>query len=274
MYVLPGMRRTKWIAALAAIAATVEIAGSQSAEVGDLFTADVSIGQMHVASDGQQLPGRAPSAKYRLEHQAGGNALTRLTLVDLEHDTAESAGGQVALDNPFLAVRMELDAKDGMRLYNRRGDRLREPTADDRRLFGLVGSASGSTPPDTRPMSTRARPSNLLVASARGHERRAEFERRFGVPVERVGGLDRYVKTRRGDVDEVLVDPVTVLPAELNTVRAGVLVSRVQMTYEPNGNGTFVRRRFRAERALPETARRVVTTIDITNVKILAGGAR
>ena len=113
-----------------------ETAGSQSAEVGDFFTADVAIGQMHVAADGQRLPGAAPSAKYRLEHRAGSGAMTRLTLVELERETAESVTGQVALDNPFLAVRMELDANGGMRLYNRRGDRLREPTAADRRLFG------------------------------------------------------------------------------------------------------------------------------------------
>ncbi len=271
---MPGIRGITWAAALAAIVATVETAGSQSAEVGDFFTADVAIGQMHVAADGQRLPGAAPSAKYRLEHRAGSGAMTRLTLVELERETAESVTGQVALDNPFLAVRMELDAKGGMRLYNRRGDRLREPTAADRRLFGVVNPGLGFDRPDTRPMSSRARPSNLVVASSRGNERRAEFERQFGAPVERVRGLDRYVKTRRDDVDEVLVDPVTVLPAEFNTVRAGVLVSRVQMTYEPKGDGSFVRRWFRAERALPDTARRVVTTIDVTNVQVVAGGGQ
>jgi len=270
---MSGKRGITWAAALAAIVATVETAGSQSVEVGDFFTADVAVGQMHVAADGQRLPGATPSAKYRLEHRAGAGAMTRLTLVELERETAESVTGQVALDNPFLAVRMELDAEGGMRLYNRRGDRLREPTAADRRLFGVLNPGSDSTP-DTRPMSTRARPSNLLVASGRGDERRAEFERQFGAPVERVRGLDRYVKTRRDDVDEVLVDPVTVLPAEFNTVRAGALVSRVQMAYEPKGDGSFVRRWFRAERALPDSARRVVTTIDVTNVQIVAGGGQ
>lgn len=274
MHVLSGIRHIKWAAALAAIAASVETAGSQRAEAGDLFTADVAIGQMHVAADGRRLPGAAPSAKYRLEHRAGSGATTKITLIELERETAEGAAGPIVLDNQFLAVRMELDASGGMRLYNRRGDRLREPTAADRRLFGLVNPASDANPPDTRPMSTRARPSNLLVASSRGKEHRAELERLFGAPIERVRGLDRYVKTRRGDVDEVLVDPVTVLPAEFNTVRAGALVSRVQMTYEPKGNETFVRRSFRAERALADTDRRLVTTIDVTNVLVVAGGGQ
>jgi hypothetical protein len=258
-------------AALAAIVATVETAGSQSAEIGSVFTADVAITQLPIAADGQRLPGAAPSAKYRLEHRAGAGAMTRLTLVDLERETAEGANGPVTLDNPFLAVRIELDATNGMRLYNRRGDRVREPSAADRRLFGVANPGSGATP-DTRPMSTRARASNLLVASGRSNERRAELERQFGAPVERVRGLDRYVKTRRDDVDEVLVDPVTVLPAEINTVRAGALVSHIQMAYEPNANGTLVRRRFRAERAVPEHARRLVTTIDVTNVVVAGGG--
>ncbi len=80
MHVLPGIRHIKWAAALAAIAASVETAGSQSAEAGDLFTADVAIGQMHVAANGQRLPGAAPSAKYRLEHRAGSGATTKITL--------------------------------------------------------------------------------------------------------------------------------------------------------------------------------------------------
>jgi len=274
MRVLARVRRIRWAVALAAIAATARTAGSQSSEVGDLFTADVAIGQMQVGADGQRLPGAPPTAKYRLEHRAGPGATTRLTLVDFERETVESAAGQVALDNPFLAVRMELDGKAGLRLYNRRGDRLPQPTAADRRLFGVVNAASESTEPDARPMSTRARPSNLLVASNRGQQRRAEIERVFGAPVERVRGLDRYVRTRRDDVHEVLVDPITVLPAELNTVRAGTLVSRVQMAYEPKSNGTLVRRWFRAERALPDSERRVVTTIDVTNVQVVPGGGQ
>ena len=56
------------------------------------------------------------------------------------------------------------------------------------------------------------RPRQLLVEANRSHERRAELERHFGPPVERVRGLDRYVTTGVDDVDEVLVDPATALP--------------------------------------------------------------
>ena len=124
-------------------------------------------------------------------------------------------------------------------------------------------------------MSTRARPSNLVVASGRGNERRAEFERQFGAPVERVRGLDRYVKTRRDDVDEVLVDPVTVLPVEFNTVRAGALGLERADDLRAEGQ-RIVRPPMRSARnaRLPDTARRVVTTIDVTNVQVVAGGGQ
>ena len=113
-----------------------------------------------------------------------------------------------------------------------------------------------------------------LVQRMRSGERRAELERRFGRSTERISGFDRYVASRRGDVDEVLVEPVSALPVEVNTVRAGVLVSHVQMAHEPTGTGALVRRWFRAERTLPDAARRVVTTIDVSNVQVVAGGAR
>jgi hypothetical protein len=197
-----------------------------------------------------------------------------LTIVDIEGITAESVDGPVALDNPFLAVRMELDPGGGLRLYNRRGERLREVTAADRRHFGPANPGRPVTPPDSRVMSARARTSNLLVSAAKSDERRAELERQFGRPVERVRGLDRYIRTRQGDIDEVLVDPATALPIELNTVRNGALASQIQMTYEPTGNGALIRRWFRAERALADAARRVVTTIDVTNAQVGSGGGQ
>ena len=272
MQVLPGIRAMKWVVVLAALVATTATTSSQSAVEG-VFTADINIRQEHVDADGRSLPGAAPSAKYRIEHRPGPAALTRLTMVELEGMTAESVAGPVALDNPFLAVRMELDQKAGLRLYNRRGDRLRDVTAADRRYFGLASPPPGATPPDARVMSARSQVSNLVVTAGRSGARREELERRFGRSVERVRGLDRYVAMRRGDVEEVLVDPVTALPVEINTARAGVLVAHIRMTHQPMNGGTFLRRWFRAERSLPDAARRIVTTIDVTNVQSAMGGA-
>lgn len=269
-----GLRRLKWAMALVAVAATSGTAASQSAEVSESLTADLIVSQIYVAADGQRLPGSAPAARYRLDHRAGaaGPSAT-ISLVEIERVTADGVTGAIRLDNPFLPVRMELDSKNGLRLYNRRGERLREPTGADRQLFGLAPPASGSNPPDSRPMAGRGRAANLLIAASRSKERRAEFERIYGAPVERTRGLDRYVARRGNDVDEAFVDPVTALPAELNTMRSGALVSHVQMVYEPKGD-TLIRRRLRAERALPDAARRVVTTVEVTNVETVTGGAR
>jgi hypothetical protein len=277
MHVRPGTHKFKWIVALVAIViiiVSVEMTASQSAGVGERLTADLSLSQTHVTADGQLLPGSAPAARYRLEHRSDPTgATTTITFVELERAVAEGTAGRARLDNPFVAVKMELDPKGGLRLYNRRGDRLREPTAADRRLFGIVNPSPGSQAPDTRLLAGRGGPAQLLIAANRGKERRAELEKRFGAPVERVRGFDRYVASRDGDIDEVLVDPATALPAEVNTVRAGALVSRVQMAYEAKGD-TLIRRWFRAERTLADTARRVVTTLDVTNVQVVAGGGQ
>jgi hypothetical protein len=260
-------------AVIIAIMAATETGNSQSAEP-DFFTADVAVSQMHVGANGQRLPGTAPSATYRIEHRAGAHAFTRVAMVEFEGIKAESVAGSVTVDNPLLAVRMELDPKDGLRLFNRRGDRLPEVTAADRRFFGIANPTPATTPPHSRVMSERAQVSNLVVAAGRQAERRTDIEREFGRPVERLRGLDRYIASRRGNIDELLVDPVAALPVELNTVRGGVLASRVQIAHEPKGNGAFVRRWFRAERALADGGRRVVTTIEVTNVRIGAGGVQ
>jgi hypothetical protein len=200
--------------------------------------------------------------------------MTRLTLRELERDTAEGTAGPTELDNPFLAVRIELDAKSGLRMYKRRGERLREPTPADRRRFGIVNEPGSPNLPDGRALGARNRRANLLVKADRGRERRAELDRAFGPPAGRVRGFDRYVITRQDDVDEVLVDPSSVLPVELNTVRAGQLVSHVQMGYEATKGGVLVRKSFRSERSVPDGARRVVTSVDLSNVDVQAGGGQ
>jgi hypothetical protein len=276
MQVLAGIHTMTWAAVLVAVAATIEPGVSQTAraaDVGESFTADVAIEQTHMSSDGRPLPGASPSARYRLEHRAGSSGATVLTLLSLERDTAEGLADRIPLDNPFLAVRMELDAKGGLRMFNGRGDRLREPTVADRHLFDLKpGAASGAA--DSREVAARGRHPQFVIPANGGADRRAALEEIFGKPVERVRGLDRYLSRRHDDVDEVLVDPGTVLPAELNTVRRGALVSRVQMAYEARANGTLLRRSLRAERTLTDDPRRIVTTIDISNVMIAGGGDR
>ena len=273
MHVRYGTRRTGCIAAIVIIVSMTREMGSQGAEAGEFFTAEVAISQMQVAADGQPLAGAAPASRYRLEHRAGANSITRLTLLDRQRDTAESAAGPIPLDNPFLAVTAELDAANGLRLYNPRGERLPEVTAADRRYFGIANPSSSSRGSDARSMSARARPTSLVVTAA-SRERRAAFEETFGAPVDRVRGLDRYLKRRGDDVDEALIDPATALPVEINMVRKGVLVAHVQMGYEPRGEGTFIRRSFRSERALAESGRRIVTTVDVTNVQVIAGGGQ
>jgi hypothetical protein len=264
-------RRFKLAVAVAAMVATSATARSQRAGTGEVLTADVAIGQSHVSADGQPLPGAAPLAKYRVERRIGmAGATTTLTLVELERAVAEGPAGEVRLDNPFLAARVELDPADGLRVYNRRGDLLRQPTAADRRMFGLDNLTSESKPRDTRPLAAHAGRAKLLVDVKDSAVRRADLERRFGPPVERVKGRDRYVINTGGDVDEVFLDPIAAVPYEVNTVRDGLLVSHVVMTYEARGS-SLIRRSLRSERALPDTARRVVTTVDVTDVRFEAG---
>ena len=199
--------------------------------------------------------------------------------MDVRRDSAEGATGVAAVDNPFLAVRMESDPNGALRLYNARGQVIRGPAAADRRLFASAdGTPRPRVPGRTRPNGPAARAferaSGLLAAAGAAGDRRADLVRRFGPSRDRVRGFDRYVSTRQNDVDEILVDPATALPTEQNTMRGGRLVARVQMEYAAHGDGVFVRRWCRAEHIVPDSTRRIVTTIDVSNVRVTIGGGR
>ena len=244
------------------------------------FSADVAIRHAHGGADGRPLPGQSPALSFRLERRRGASGtVTTMTLIGVARATARGVAGVRALDHPYLAARMEHDPKQGLRLYNARGERLRLPEAADRALFGRM---SDEILPGPRTGADRAAAEaafasldDVVAWRERGGERRARLERIHGPSQGSVGGLDQYISTDHGDLREVLVDPATALPIEMNTVRAGALVSRTRMSYDAHPAGVFVRRVLRTERVVPSvTPRRLVLEMELSNVRLASGGAQ
>jgi hypothetical protein len=128
------------------------------------------------------------------------------------------------------------------------------------------------------PQSFRSRPDwidQIVAAPEKREVRRSELEGRMGAPVGRRRGLDHYVAAH-GDVTvEVLVNPETALPAEMNATRGAGLVARTTFTYSAHPAGVLVRRGLHSELALAESAgARAVTDVELTNVVLSEGGAR
>jgi hypothetical protein len=246
------------------------------------FTADVAIRQTYTGS-GAGFQAASPALTLRVTGSLASSGPTAITLTGVERPVVRSAAGARLIDNPFIVSRMEYDERGGLRLYNSRGERVRVPEARDRAAFVVGGSLSRQAGIDTnrvlrdrRPASPAGGWADRLVARREERVRRRQLlELAHGAPVGRVAGLDRYLSATEEGLDEVLADPDTALPVEINTVHGGRLVARARFGYEQLDERFLVRRRVSAERVLPDAAgARVVTEIDVTNVHVDAGGLR
>jgi hypothetical protein len=244
------------------------------------FSAELSIRQARVDADGRVRPAPATAFSFRLERtRAETGWRTTLTLTGLEAGPGGSVPDRHALDNPFLVTRMVYDDGVGLRMYNRRGDRVREPAANDRALLGgavdsPVPTAAGLSEA-TRVLAGESWLDTLIAAPDRRDARRRKIEARFGRPIGRVGGLDRYATSNGETTTELLVDPDSVVPVEVLTGRAGQLISRTTIRDEAGEGGLLVRRRLRTERALPAPGGdRAVIDVDLRNITPETRGVR
>lgn len=190
-----------------------------------------------------------------------------------------------APDDPFFITRMVHDDRRGLRLFNRHGEEVRGPDAADRRVLRQTGVVPDPVPADDfrspapglePPASVSAGwVSRLIVARANHAERADALRVALGSPVNQVGGLDRHIVMQANGMSEVLVDPQTALPVEINVVRGGALVVRTRIAYDALGDDLLVRRRALAERALPGgRGGRLITDVELSNVVVTPGGVR
>ncbi len=107
-----------------------------------------------------------------------------------------------------------------------------------------------------------------LIATEKGRFTRSrDLSEKYGKPVGRVSGLDRFVTHRDGIVEEVLADPRSALLREINTVRDGMLESHIVFDYERRADGAWIRRSMRAEQVVPgDAGHRTRTTVEFANL--------
>jgi hypothetical protein len=198
-----------------------------------------------------------------------------MTLTGVERPLVRTPAGLRELDHPFLATSAVYDAQGGLRLHNAKGQRVDGSLVADRSLvrsgadsakpdWELAADASGLTPPVPADWSPR-----LLTDRRQFAERRVRLHLTFGAPIERVAGMDRYLASRDDRLEEVLVDPLAVVPVEVNTMVAGALAVHTRIGYDAHGPDLLVRRRLVVERLNPGArGGRTITTVDVTNVTV------
>lgn len=249
--------------------------------------ADLRIRQMQVAANGTPLGVAAPGVVLHVDrHLQGGHWRLTMTMSEVERPRVTTPRGATLLENPFMISRLEYDEDAGGEpvLYDRAGRRVAIPTDEQRRRIGvaaslrrttwdrdvLAGQVAGVTPP----AGGRAITTGLLVEARLAPTRRQRFEARYGRPIGRVRGLDRFVMATGNQTEEALVTPDSSLPVEVNLARAGVLASHIQITYDSNPAVGFVRRLLHSEEVSNEASgARLVTEVEMANL-VVDGGVR
>jgi hypothetical protein len=111
----------------------------------------------------------------------------------------------------------------------------------------------------------------LIATDQERWMRSRDLTEKYGSPVGREQGLDRFLIRRDGMVEEVLADPRSALPREINRIRDGILESHIVLEYDRRADGAWIRRRMRAEHLVPgDMPHRTRTIVEFNNPS--AGG--
>lgn len=274
-----------WIAAVAAQAAADRAASLSPTDSWDTFSADVTI-RRHLKSAAGDASAEAPLVRYRwTRSQRAGGWKSTIEIARLAAPMIRSTRGQALLAEPTTIVRIE-DDEDGTapRVYNRRGLLVRLPSVEDRRVLGEPVPGSLDVPklpdlayPDAKRSSTPGRDwvDAFVAAPSRKEARRAALQRRFGRTSGRVRHLDRFITTSADGTMEVLADPASALPIEVNVVRDGALVAQSTLGYSAGANGALIRRSVRSEHVVAaDSGARAVAQIELSNVRLDRRGGR
>lgn len=258
-----------------------------SASAVDRLSGNLIVRHQRVDAAGSPTGPAAPAIVLRLERRRdNGRWRTSLSLKSSEPVWVESLTGRQSLENPFVVARFEYD-EDGTppRLFNRSGKLIPGPTDADRALFRLpdhLRDRAWNPAPIlsrlagvTGPSMDQGPAAGLLVPAVDRAHRRALVERRFGPALDPVRGFDRFVMTSGENTQELLLNPDTALPAELNVVVRGRLATRAQFEYEPIPGGLLIRRRLRAEHATTDAnGARLISDVELTDLSLGEGSGR
>lgn len=240
----------------------------------DTFVADVTIRHRRLQRDGTPIGVEPAPIRYRWERTAGPKGWkTVTTFAPPAWGTAAAAGRPQ--DARYDVARVEDDG-DGtpVRAYNRRGEEMRLPPPD------ALGLKSGRhLLPDTAVLAAEAAGQSavtrtdewiesLIASSNKVDGRRGALKRRYGTHTGKVRGLQRFVKAEGDETEELLADPDSALPMEVNVVRGGRLVWHGRLAYSRDQRGAYVRRAMHVEQVVSDEGERMATDFELANVRV------
>lgn len=213
-----------------------------AAAASPLFSAEVVVEESIVDARGAVLEAR-PTTRYRVERrEVGGGVETETTF----------AGGRLFAKGPLV------DPRGGMRIVR---------SAAGTRVFDAAGTLVASLDDSAIPGVPGERETGAVFTDRDVPVRAAALSRRHGQARGRVGRRLRYLQADRDTETETLVEPDTMLPAEVNVMKGGALALRTTFGYARMPGGRWYLASTRSESALTDgSGRRFVSTRTQINV--------
>ncbi|MCC6991081.1 MAG: hypothetical protein IT181_18900 [Acidobacteria bacterium] len=184
-------------------------------EAGMTMAATVTVTRALLKDTGELLR-ELPTSRYKLAQFRDGRL--RMTML------ASRPGPRIGpMADPYAGMVVEGNLAQGtLELRDASGKRVGLP-------------ASAGMPPAAEPGES------FLADTGETPRRRQALERDYGRPTGRLRGLMRYVARRGTTTEEVLVASDTMLPAELNVVKNGVLTEHHAFSYRRLPGNRWVR---------------------------------
>jgi hypothetical protein len=227
-------------------------AQSVESEANAEMSVEISISHTVLDQDGNAaLPPSVPTVFTVVRTRRSGTWQTMMTY--RKHAGAPTR----ASSHPLDGARVEFDEDSGAtRVFDSTGT-----------LSPLLSKEPRGGMPD--PRGPRQWLEGLIATDADRFVRFRDLSEKYGKPVGRERGLDRFLVHRDGVVEEVLADPRSALPHEINTVRDGILESHIVLEYDRRADGAWSRRSLRAEQLVPgDPMRRSQTIVQFANVSM------
>ncbi len=248
----------------------------------DAFSVDVTIRRQHVRADGSSLDSAPPAVTYHWEEARSGSGWkTTMTLAAADRPVVQTRRGPEELPDASAVVRLERDDGGAVQLFDAKSRPIEAPSDGTRqRLWELAGGSSKDAAPSFTPPSGQRRSRDALARSqnwidavlplrAAATRRRATLQARYDRSGRNVQGFDQYLAPTRDGQVEVLADPDSALPVEINVVRNGALIEHATMAYADAPDGRMLRQRLHVERAVPHAdGARSVTDVQLSNARI------
>ena len=248
------------------------------------FIVDVKVRHRRIDASGQKTDAAPEGMTYTLERSRDGDRWkTTYIIGPRDPQRVETPQGTTDLKRFLPIARIETDASGRRRFYDSGGREMALPSRSD--IQKLLKHSVPEPPLQSVPAAAAAGGAldtqgtdwldGLLNSADKRDERRRRLLQQYGKP-SKYKALDRYLQVDGQRVRELLVEPATALPVEINVMSAGVLQSHTTLQYSSAPDGSRVKRGLHVE-AVRQGApdERDVTDVAFENIRFeQRGGAQ